>query len=180
MRILKENTIALVIDIQEKLLPAMFEKEEIERNIKILINGLNALNIPIIVTEQYPKGLGNTINSVKELFNDFNAIEKLSFSCMDEPKFVDKLKSTGKKNVVITGIEAHVCVNQTVIDLIANGFTPIVVVDCISSRKPSDKQTGLERMKCEGAIFTTYEAILFELCRFAGNEAFKIISKLVK
>ncbi len=180
MRILRENTLGLVIDYQERLLPHIYENQQLLANTLVLIEGLKALEIPLIVTEQYRKGLGITVPEIKNLFSPFNPMEKVSFSCYDDQGIGKALAATGQKSVVICGIEAHVCVLQTAIDLMENNYMPVVVADCISSRKPDDKQTAIKRMRQEGIIITSYEAILFELCRAAGTDQFKAISKLVK
>ncbi len=180
MRILKENTLGLVIDYQERLLPHIYENQQLLANTLVLIEGLKALEIPLIVTEQYRKGLGITVPEIKNLFSPFNPMEKVSFSCYDDQGIGKALAATGQKSVVICGIEAHVCVLQTAIDLMENNYMPVVVADCISSRKPDDKQTAIKRMRQEGIIITSCEAILFELCRAAGTDQFKAISKLVK
>lgn len=180
MRILKEETLGLIIDIQEKLFPHIDSKEQLIRSTEILLQGLKILEIPLFITEQYPKGLGPTIEQVKLHIDQFNPVEKISFSCCDEANLMDDLEASGKKNIIICGIEAHVCVLQTTIDLLERNYIPVVISDCISSRKPGDKMIALERMRSEGAIISTYESILFELARIAGNDAFKMISKLVK
>ena len=180
MRILRENTLGLVIDYQERLLPHIYENQQLLANTLVLIEGLKALEIPLIVTEQYRKGLGITVPEIKNLFSPFNPMEKVSFSCYDDQGIGKALAATGQKSVVICGIEAHVCVLQTAIDLMENNYIPVVVADCISSRKSDDKQTAIKRMRQEGIIITSYEAILFELCRAAGTDQFKTISKLVK
>ncbi|HSG67328.1 MAG TPA: hydrolase [Bacteroidales bacterium] len=180
MRIKKENTIGVVIDIQEKLYPYIHDHETITRNNKILINGLKAIRIPLVVTQQYTKGLGETIPDIREALGDFRYIEKTAFSCCDEPRFNEELALSSKMNVVITGIEAHVCVLQTVNDLIGQGYLPVVVEDCIGSRNPNDKKIAVERMRQSGAIITTYESILFELLRYSGTDEFREISRLVK
>jgi nicotinamidase-related amidase len=180
MRILKENTLGLVIDYQERLLPHIHENQQLLANTLVLIEGLKALEIPLIVTEQYRKGLGITVPEIKNLFSPFDPMEKVSFSCYDDQGICKALAATGQKSVVICGIEAHVCVLQTAIDLMENNYMPVVVADCISSRKPDDKQTAIKRMRQEGIIITSCEAILFELCRAAGTDQFKAISKLVK
>ena len=180
MRILKDKTALLVIDFQERIFPAIHEHEKLTRNVPLLIEGMKVLGIPIFVTEQYVKGLGPTIPEIAVTISGIERIEKISFSCCDESRFMMALASSGKENVIVAGIESHVCVLQTVIDLIHNGYNPIVVEDCISSRKPNDKLMAIERMRKEGATITTYEAILFELLRYSGGETFKGISKLVK
>ena len=180
MRIIKDQSAGLVIDIQEKLYPHICEQEALARNTTILINGLQILNIPVLLTQQYTKGLGETIQTVRDSLGKFEAIEKTSFSCCDEPGFMLQLNQLGKRYVILAGIEAHVCVLQTVMDLTENSYLPVVVEDCISSRKINDKHIAVERMGKEGAFITTYESILFELCRYSGTEQFKQISKLVK
>jgi nicotinamidase-related amidase len=180
MRIIAEDTVALVIDVQEKLLPHIFENETIKRNIGILIEGLNFLGIDVLVTEQYRKGLGETVSELKQKIRNYTPMEKMTFSCCDDSAIQNILTQCEKKNVIVCGIEAHVCVLQTTIDLIEKGFTPIVIEDCTSSRKANDKSVALIRMQQEGALISSYEAVLFELARISGTEQFKAISRLVK
>ncbi len=180
MRIDRDSTIGVVIDIQEKLLPHMFEKDEVVRNTNILIQGLKELGVAVIVTEQYKKGLGETVKSIAGFVKEFPHLEKISFSCCDDPKFTEKLETSTKRFVIIAGIESHVCVLQTAIDLKERGFHPVVVADCISSRTETNKELALIRMQQEGVLITSYESILFELARKAGTEEFKAISRLVK
>ena len=180
MRILKDRSCLLVIDFQERIFPLIHENEKLLKNVPILIAGLKALKLPIFVTEQYTKGLGVTVQPIAEALGAIPRIEKSTFSCCDESRFNLELATSGKENVIITGIESHVCVLQTVIDLIRQGYQAVVVEDCISSRNLNDKLIAIERMKSEGAIITTYESILFELLRSSGGETFKAISKLVK
>jgi nicotinamidase-related amidase len=145
-----------------------------------LIQGLKVLNIPVIVTQQYTKGLGSTIPKLFEVLERTDYIEKVAFSCCDEGGFMDELNRLNRRYVIIAGIEAHVCVLQTTIDLIEKNFQPVIVEDCISSRSLNDKTIAIERMKAEGAIITTCESILFELLRYSGTSEFKEISRLVK
>lgn len=180
MRIIKENTGAVVIDIQERLLPHICQWEKLLHNCLKLIEGLNVLSVPVIVTQQYTKGLGPTDLSVVSKIAEFSFIEKNSFSCYGEPVFKEELGRSGKKNIILLGIESHVCVLQTCLDLLGAGYIPVVVEDCVSSRKLSDKLVAIERMRQEGARITTLESILFELTQYAGTESFKLISKIVK
>lgn len=180
MRITRENTVGLVIDIQERLVPAMTEKETFVKNCKILIEGLQTFKLPILVTQQYTKGLGETIEEISSIINDFKPIEKRDFSCCDEATVADQLKLNGAHNVIICGIESHVCVLQTAIDLKESGFNPIVVMDCVSSRTLKSVDLAVERFRYEGIMMTSYESILFELTRSAAAAEFKAISKLVK
>lgn len=176
MRIERENTVALVIDYQEKLVPVMYEKERLIQNSAILLAGLRQLGIPMLVTQQYTKGLGITIQEIREAMESDDYIDKISFTAFNSVK--EQIRD--KKFVIVCGIEAHICVLQTVIDLVEAGFVPVVVEDCISSRKPNDKKIALQRMQQEGAIITTYESLLFELLKVAGTEESKRIQRLIK
>jgi len=175
------NSIGLIIDIQSKLLPHIYENEKlIESNIR-LIRGLRLLGVPIIITEQYPEGLGETdVSLIEALGNDYQPIIKDTFSCIGCETFLDKIKEIGRKNVIVSGIETHICVMQTVRDLIASDFNPFVVVDCVSSRKSHDKQYGLERMFREGAFPATYESVLMEIANTSKHPNFKELSKIIK
>lgn len=181
MYLTTENTIALIIDIQAKLLPFIDGSESLVGSNVRLIKGIASLDIPIIVTEQYPKGLGATDEAIQAaLGENYKPIEKDTFSCWGCQEFVEKIKSYGRKNVIISGIETHICVMQTVRDLSANGFCPIVACDCVSSRKAFDKKYGIKRMMQENAIVGTYESILMELTLGSKNPKFKEISNIIK
>ena len=176
MRIERENTVALVIDYQEKLVPVMDEKERLIQNSSILLAGLKYLGVPMIVTQQYTKGLGITVQEIREAMESDDYIDKISFTAFNSVK--EQIRD--KKFVIVCGIEAHICVLQTVIDLVEAGFVPVVVEDCLSSRKPNDKEVAIRRMLEEGAIVTTYESLLFELLKIAGTEESKRIQRLIK
>lgn len=181
MRIKAEDTVALVIDYQERLVPAMEDKDTLLHNTQTLIEGLKILEIPTIISQQYTKGLGMTVPEITNILGEeFSYFDKKAFSCMDDEDIRNHIVSYHKKNVIVCGIEAHVCVLQTVIDLISEGYHVILIEDCISSRKENDKNMGIQRMISEGAVISTYEAILFELTRVSGSDTFKQISKLVK
>lgn len=178
MRILAEESICLIIDYQEKILPSIAEKENlVETSIKLL-KGLRILEIPMVMTAQYSKGLGLNIPEICEAAGTNEFIEKNSFSSASVKEVQDAIE--GKKNVIICGIESHVCVLQTVIDLIELGYQPVLVEDCISSRRLHDKEVAVMRARDEGAVITTYESLLFELTKAAGTDRFRQISKLVK
>lgn len=180
MRITKQNTLGLVIDIQERLFPAMLEKEMLLKNTLTLIQGLIELKLPLVVTQQYTKGLGETLPEIKSVFPEFSFIEKYDFSCCDDPAVMENLKELGAINIIICGIESHVCVLQTAVDLKEAGFNPIVVMDCVSSRTKENIEMARERFRYEGIMMTSYESILFELTRSSVASEFKAISKLVK
>lgn len=177
----KEDSVLLVIDFQEKLMPIMKDQENLGLSVAKLIAGCEILGIPAIVTQQYTKGLGQTVEVVRDAFlTGFEPIEKMSFSCCGEPSFVEALQATKKKTVLISGIESHICVQQTVLDLLSSGYEVFVINDCISSRNNTDKKYAQRRMGDAGAIGTTCEAALFELCVSAKAPEFKAISALVK
>ena len=180
MRVSRHESLGVIIDIQDRLFPHIYQHEVLEKNVMILIQGLQLLQIPILVTQQYTRGLGETIPSIAEMVKPVHRIEKITFSCCGENNFLAELTRLNKKFIIIAGIEAHVCILQTVPDLIDNGFIPVVVEDCVSSRKENDKRIAIERIRQEGGIITTYESILLELCSVAGSETFKSISRLIK
>ena len=180
MRITKENTAGLIIDFQERLFPVMFENEKLLETTKTLVEGLQIINIPLIVTQQYTKGIGETIPEIKTIISSFEPIEKRAFSCCDEPSVSQKLSELNVKNVLICGIESHVCVLQTAVDLKEAGFNPVIVMDCISSRSRENIEIAKERFRYEGIMITSVESILFELTRTSSADEFRAISKLVK
>ena len=169
-----------MIDIQERLFPVMWENEVLLKNCKILIKGLQELKLPLIATQQYTKGLGETHLEIKSVIPNFTFIEKRDFSCCDEPAFSEKVKELNVKNIIICGIESHVCVLQTAVDLKEAGLNPIVVMDCVSSRTKENIELAKERFRHEGILMTSYESILFELTRSSGAVEFRAISRLVK
>jgi len=182
MKLNRTNTIAVAIDIQSKLLPFIHNSNElIDKTIR-LINGLRALEIPIIVTEQYPRGLGSTDESIiRALDQDYQPIEKNTFSCCGNERFPKVLSQYGNSNILIFGIESHICVMQTVVDLLQKSIlTPLVISDCISSRNPIDKKYGIKRMLKEGAFIGTMESVLMEITSSSKDAQFKTISNIIK
>ena len=179
MRIKAEDTFAIVIDYQEKILPAMSGQEELLRKSQILLGGLKALEVPMILTTQYAKGLGNNIPAITDAMGVTGAIDKNTFSVYDNES-VRQAIPHGKKNVILCGIEAHICVLQSLMDLQAAGYQTILVADCVASRSDRDLAFAYERAKQEGAIITSAEAILYELAGSSKHPAFKTISALVK
>lgn len=181
MRVLVKDVLAMIIDYQSKLVPVMTEKDSLLRNSLKLIKGLQILHIPMVVTQQYTKGLGETIQEIQNILEtETQYYEKVTFSSMEEENIKIAVAGYEKKTLLVCGIEAHVCVLQTVIDAIEAGYQVVVVKDCISSRNLNDMEIALLRMQQEGALITTSESILFELTRQAGDEIFKQILKLVK
>lgn len=180
MRILKENSLALIIDVQEKLLPHMEEKEKVLRKMICLIGGLRLLGLEIILTQQYTRGLGSTLPEIYDALGSDTYIEKRSFSCCDEPEVMKLIADRQKELILVAGIETHVCVLQTCVDLKSAGFQPVLIVDATSSRNATDHEMALVRLRQEGIWMSTVESILFELTRTSENEVFKKISALVK
>ena len=169
-----------IIDIQERLAAAMQHKERVTTNTAHLIELAKMLSIPIIVTEQYPKGLGNTITEIKTILPPLNIHEKIAFSCCGEASFMQTASATGRKTAILAGMETHVCVLQTCLDLLKAGYNVHVVKDAICSRSDQNWETGIELMRDAGAVITCTETVLFQLLKVAGTEEFKAISKRIK
>lgn len=180
MRIRPEETQCMLIDLQEKLLPAMSGREFCEDRAVMLAKGLKILDIPMVITQQYTKGLGMSVPGIFEAAGTKEYFDKRTFSCAQDEAIMDALKKCGRKNVLVCGVEAHVCVLQTCIDLKDAGFRPILVTDAIASRRESDKAVALQRAMQEGILLTTAEAVLFELTVDSRHPKFRDISKLVK
>jgi nicotinamidase-related amidase len=181
MRVTRDNSVATIIDVQARLHPHMYDVAGVTAKLVTLIQGLATLAVPTLVTEQYPKGLGPTIDPIREAFGDrFDPIVKAAFSCCDESGYSSRLAETGRKTVLIAGIEAHVCVLQTTLDLLEGGYDPVVVLDATSSRNPRDQEIAARRIEREGGRITSVESILFEITRVSGTPLFKEISRLVK
>ena len=178
-----ENSALVLIDVQEKLMPAMANQAKLTARIQLMIKGCGLLNIPVVVTEQYPKGLGATVPDIELLLSNANVVgraEKTMFSVRAGAEAFSGLAGQGITNLVIVGIETHVCVAQSALDLLANGFEVYVCTDAVGSRNSNDHETALRRMENSGVIPTTVEAVLFEWCENANHESFKTISKSIK
>jgi isochorismate hydrolase len=180
MRIKKSDSVGLVIDIQERLLPVMTNKDQLVKNCRMLVEGLQILGIQLLVTQQYTQGLGPTVTELASAIKDFQPIEKRDFSCCGQPEVMAGLERLNGRNVIICGIESHVCVLQTALDLKEAGFNPIIVMDAVSSRYPVNLELARERFRHEGIMMTSVESILFELTESSSAPEFREISKLVK
>jgi nicotinamidase-related amidase len=176
----RENALLAVIDVQEKLFAAMDQQEKMVRNIGSLVRTAQRLHLPIVVTEQYPQGLGPTIPPLKELLGEVAPLSKLTFSCCRTEHFWVWLTELGKKTVILTGMEAHICILQTALDLLAAGFSVHLPIDAVCSRRKESWKVALEQLQMAGAAITCTETIAFELLREAGTEDFKVISKLFR
>jgi len=175
-----ETSVLVSIDLQEKLVRAMYQKVKLIENSCKLISGMHLLEVPVICTEQNPKGLGSTIPEISSLFSDFSPMPKFSFSCCGDSEFMKAIGELDRNQVLIAGIEAHVCVYQTSVDLLHMGYEVQVVTDCISSRTTENLNTTIERLIQEGVKITSTEMVLFELLGKAEGNIFKEISKIVK
>jgi nicotinamidase-related amidase len=172
------DTALVVIDVQERFAPAIAGSRRIIWNIRRLIDGARLLGLPVAATEQYPQGLGRSVPELAERLGEVPA--KLSFSCLACPGIFQGLKDRGVYKLLLTGIEAHVCVQQTALDLLAAGWRVYLAVDAVGSRAELDARTAIRRMDSSGVTLTTTEAALFEWCREAGTPQFKEISRLVR
>jgi nicotinamidase-related amidase len=173
------DTGLLVIDVQEKLFHMTIRHDVVERDMLFMIDAAQAVKLPILATEQYPKGLGGTIPSIASKLQGPHP-EKLSFSCCGNPRVISFFKKEARPKLILIGIETHVCVQQTALDLITQGFSVFLPVDAVSCRYPQDHHTALRRMENAGVTLTTVEALAFELVGAAGSPEFKAISKLVQ
>lgn len=180
MRIQKDDVIALVIDFQEKLVPAIHEKETILQNSALLIRGLKTLNIPLVVTQQYTKGLGDTVEEITTATGKVEAMDKRTFSAYENDAIRRKIETSGRETILLCGTEAHVCVLQTLIDLREADYQVVLITDCIGSRRMKDKEAAIQRAIFEGAIVTSYEQILFELTRKGDTPLFKEMLQIIK
>lgn len=165
----------LIVDVQEKLLPAIPVAETLTFNCRRLLQGARTLKVPVFATEQYPQGLGGTIPDLKELLEETH--DKVRFSCAE---VLDWGQAGDRDQIVVAGMEAHVCVLQTALDLLAQGFRVFVPADAVGSRFKLDWKIGLDRLAACGAVITTTESVLFEWCEVAGSSEFKEISQLIR
>ena len=177
-----DETALVVIDVQERI-SAVMDQDDLEKitdNIIRLLKGMEILESPYFFTEQYTKGLGPTIEKLQPFKQNVEHLEKMYFSCCRDIDLVDKLKNKSIRYAVLCGMETHVCVLQTALDLLKEGFFVHVVSDAVISRFPSNRITGLELLRDAGAVITSTETILFQLQEKCGTDRFKAISKLVR
>lgn len=178
-RLLADDSTLLVIDVQEKLLVKMPDAAGLVRDVGFLIDAATLLRVPVVATEQYPKGLGPTAPDLARRLPP-NLPAKLSFSCCGAAGLLDGLRASGRPNVVLAGMETHVCVMQTALDLLAAGLTVFLPVDALQARFRLDHDLALRRLESAGAVTTTAEAVAFEWMRGADHPQFKAVSKLIQ
>lgn len=179
-RLVRAHAGLVVVDIQERLLPAIFQQERVRENSLHLVKGAAALRVPVFVTEQYRKGLGPTVPEIAAAIPGFAPMEKLAFSACGAEGFVGALEGKQVSDVILCGIEAHVCVTQTCLDLLDRGFRVFVAADAVSSRTPENYGAGVDRMRAAGAVIASTEMVLFELLEKAGTAEFKQVLGLIK
>lgn len=187
MRLKAEDCCAVLIDVQERLFPHIDGHAALQLELQRLVQGLAILELPLLLTEQYPRGLGPTIAPLADCLRQSGygealqqAPDKLSFSCCGDRTFMEGWRRLQRPVAILAGIEAHVCVLQTALDLLADGVRVVIVADAVSSRKASHRELALARLRDEGATITSVESLLFELCGQAGTPRFKALSALVK
>jgi len=176
----KSGTILIILDIQEKLASVMNKREQVVRNCLHLIETAKLLSIPVILTEQYPKGLGPTVSEINDALPSYKPFTKMSFDCCREEGFLEKITHSHKKQVLLSGMETHICVLQTCLSLLKEGFAVHIVGDAVCSRKKADFITGIEMMRSAGAVITGTETAIFQLLEKAGTDEFREISKRIK
>jgi nicotinamidase-related amidase len=176
----KEGTALVIVDVQEKLLPYVQKKDEVVANIQMLIKFAHIMDIPVILTEHYPKGLGVTVPEIKEVLEKYEPKEKVIFSCYGSLEFTKKLEELGVKRFMIAGIESHICVQQTTLDALHSGYEVHVISDAISSRTKHNYKIGIKKMKHFGAIISSTEMAMYEIMERADTKEFKEVLKLVK
>jgi nicotinamidase-related amidase len=176
----REETALLVVDIQERLAVAMAEREKVVANAGHLIAAAKLLNVPVVHTEQYPRGLGPTVPELRAVLEPAAPVEKLTFDCCGEPAFAPALEATGRSTVVVCGMETHICVLQTVLGLLAQGMIVHVAADAVCSRNAENWRTALEFMRDAGAVITCTETVMFQLLVRAGTPEFKAIQARIR
>lgn len=186
----KDKAILVVVDVQTRLLPSIHEAEAVVGQTCRMIRGFRLIGAPVLVTEQYRKGLGETDPRIQEAIteedplagggNAFEPLEKMSFSCMLDDPFRVAIENVGRREVVLCGIETHVCVHQTALHLIESGYHVEVAIDAVSSRSPLNRDLALRRMEAEGAKMTSVEMAVFEMLEYCGTDAFKKWIKLIR
>jgi nicotinamidase-related amidase len=176
----RDRSVLVLIDIQERLFPHVFEPARVLSRIDLLIYAAKLLHIPLVLTEQYPRGLGRTIDEIRQALPEAQPLEKMDFSCLPAPGFRERLSSLKRDQIVLAGIETHICVAQTALDLSSQGEKIFVVADATASRRPLDAQTALRRLDRNGLTILTAESVVFEWLRRAGTEEFKALQPKLK
>lgn len=180
MLMLSRQSCLLVVDVQERLVPAMSDPARVVKHCGVLMQAARRLEIPVVVSEQYPRGLGSTVPALRDYLPPDGAAAKMQFSCADDPGIMQRIEATGRRQVVVAGVEAHVCVLQTALGLLGKGFEVYVVQDACASRNPDSEMLAAERMRHAGVGVVSVEMAVFEWLAAAGTPAFKELSALIR
>ncbi len=175
-----DDALLLVVDIQEAFFSHIRGMNRVIERSGIMIKAAKLLGVPIIASEQYPQGLGRTVMAVQESLGDIRYYEKTAFSLLGDAALHDAIRAAGRAQAILVGIETHVCIAQTALDLLESGITPFLAADALSSRRVSDHRIALERLARSGAVVTTTEAAIMEMVRHSKHPRFKVISQLIK
>ncbi len=175
-----DNTGIVLLDVQEKLMPVMGRKEKVTENILRLLHLSKLYNLPVVLTEQYPKWLGSTSLEIKEALSSYDPIEKLHFNCCDDDTFNTRLESEGLTNIILMGVESHICIFMTCISLLEKGYKIHVPQDAVDSRTDENRRIGLELMRGAGALITSTETVIYQILNRAGTKEFKEMLKRIK
>lgn len=176
----RNRSVLVVMDVQERLYPKIHEHERVLSRIDLLLSAASVMKVPVVLTEQYPKGLGRTIEEIRNALPDAQPLEKMDFSCVPAPGFMETLSSMHRDQIILTGIEAHICVAQTALDLVSHGENVFVCTDAVSSRRPLDVKFSMKRLSQNGLTLVTAESVVFEWLRCAGTDEFKALQSKLK
>ena len=176
----KEKTGLLIVDVQERLMPVMVGRQSVIDNIVKIIHLARLYKLPVILTEQYPKWLGSTLPEIAHSVPAFDPIKKMHFNCCEDDTFNERLESVGLKNIIVTGVEAHICIFQTCVSILDRGYTVHVPQDAVDSRTEDNLCVGLELMKKAGAVITSTETVIYQILKRAGTDEFKKMLKLIR
>ena len=179
-RVRADDAVVVLVDMQERLASAMPRRDETVRAARLLGRAAAPFGIPVIVTRQYPAGLGDTVPELAAAGGAEQPVDKVAFDCMAEPAFVERLRRTGRRVMVIAGMEAHICVTQTALAALDAGYAVHVAADAVCSRRDADRDVALERLRTAGAVVTTVESVLYECLGVAGTPVFREVLALVK
>jgi len=175
-----EETLLLVVDVQGRLAPSVHDSEAVVGAVGRMVRAASILEVPVLLTEQYPRGLGRTLDSVMELLPGAEPVEKLSFSCCGNESFMERLRAFGRNEILLAGMETHVCVYQTAVELLDFGYNVHLLTDAVSSRSEENRSLGIRCIEKSGAALSSTEMAMFELLREAGTDRFKAVSAIVK
>jgi len=180
MLLSSERSALVIVDVQEKLMPAVFEADRVVRNVRLLLKAADELKVPVLVSEQYSKGLGPTVSQIREALPADSVVEKIAFACGREPVFMDRLARLDRRQVVVAGSEAHVCVLQTALSLKEAGYDVFLVADATSSRTPTNAELAIARMRSNGVEIVSTEMVVFEWMERGGTPSFKTLIEVIK